>query len=406
MEYLNPSTFFKRPTKAEIFAKTLIQADHINDFRPLDKLLRLLPAAKDSFQTYEKGLENRNFAPLVQNAGSPQEANRLLDRLDRHIRRPAMKTLGPKDGVAIPNRAHFIWFTCKDGTAGEKGKALPEKYKHNLNRFRSLNPQTPVTLWTDNPHSVHQAFVNGEQGSIPKVTIRDINELFQKRWHGVSRMEKKILHSAILRESTGAYNNPHSAKDIAQIVVLKHEPGWFFDLDTRFSKPLPKTYAPAKSGSLFNFKENSVMCFNEEGIPDLNRILKHIAGDYNVFNDIGYNLETSSATLIYDPMKRKGPAVHSESKKADIFWPSLQAIKPSPFRNKVYGMFDLKRVDGLRNRGRLTTNVTAFPFHQLQNVDGHAFFPPLNNKGVFNLPDSFTSWAVPPERLRRSSVSF
>ena len=390
-------------------------------------------------QSYDSlSLHPAVFKALKKQTGSAQKAQTMLEQLHLWVRSPWISKVGPYYGTSIPNQAHFIWF---HGDKGNKHNPLPPAYQKTLKTFRTLNPKTRITLWSDRPFEIQKAMFDGPADKVSNLEIKPFFELFSKKkdWNQITSHEKNILHSAVLRELSGPHKNVHSAKDIAQLIILKHEPGWFFDLDTQFFKPLPQSTSSHGVGSLFNKTDNGIMCFNKEGVPDLDNMLKRIAGDYNVDNEQVLDLNTKKIRDVYLAYENKTPGFFSKQwqkitnselsvqekkpsrpKKAPLLHPdnSINKMIPSYINqsastlNELHTMFDIKRIPG-KNRG-LLTDETALLYNDrgywgrgFQNAKDEQYFDQLDKHNVFFPPMSELKWEKPSPRLtRRTSTSW
>ena len=322
-----------------------------------------------------------------------------------------------KSTEEIPNVAHFIWITGKQQKGGALQKSISEDTLYNISHFQALNPNFKVTIWTDNPHLVQKSIACADIALHPKsiacadlafpskVQVADVYKPFSSQWDGFTKREMEVLKTSILQESIRPNRNIPAGKDIAQLAILRHEPGWYFDMDTQFFEPLPKTVAP--KGAIYHY-DNGMMAFadTEKGRSQLDQILHINAADYDIKNDIpitkaqlakknddfSYYYSNYSpnplTTYIRNKADERNLPEHSIIRDFGSFstyapMQNMQTKLGQKYLDKEYLMLDLK---GTHLRGKLTdTNAALYRTVNNGNID-YSTFDNLNSD--YNYPSS------------------
>jgi hypothetical protein len=138
----------------------------------------------------------------------------------------------PEYARPVPKRAFCIW----------EGGEISQEHVNNVAKFMKLNPDYSLTLLTSKPKSVFNALEKRSDGNwlmnLDRFKIQP------------QQYSNKIAESAINRENNGIFANYASGSDIGRVhaLVKKDEDGnsggLYFDVDSKFHKPLPQLYAP------------------------------------------------------------------------------------------------------------------------------------------------------------------
>jgi hypothetical protein len=139
----------------------------------------------------------------------------------------------PEYARPVPKRAFCIW----------EGGEISQEHLNNLARFMKLNPDYSLTLLSSKPKSIFNATEKRSDGHW-------LTNLDRFKIQPQEYSDNQIAESAINRENNGIFANYAAGSDIGRVhaLVKKDEDGnsggLYFDVDSKFHKPLPQLFAP------------------------------------------------------------------------------------------------------------------------------------------------------------------